>query len=333
MTRPDCATTTPADLIADALRDTDEVIAVTGATGWLGAVALDLIFAAFGDEAPARVTGYASSRRDQIVADGRTVRIRPLVELPDQVPAPTTLLHFAFLTRTKITALGLDRYTSQNIDITTTVLRAISVHRPRRVVLASSGAVYAPAGGFVSDLRSDPYGTLKRLDELALQAAARDVGGVCVIPRIFSVAGGRSTEPRLYALGDMIAMAKNGGPIEVRARRPVVRSYSGADEIVSLALWAALSGRDTVFDTGGPAVEIGDLARLVAQVHGLNDDHVHRVWDPDATPDRYVGDSQAMAGLAAEARLTLRTLPTLVREMSGSLSEATTTSPADRRHS
>ena len=76
----------PVDLVADALRGTDEIVAVTGATGWFGAVALDLLYEALGDQAPARVVGYASSAREVVVSDGRTVTVRPLVDLVSQDP-------------------------------------------------------------------------------------------------------------------------------------------------------------------------------------------------------------------------------------------------------
>jgi len=312
----------PVDLIADALRDTDEIVAVTGATGWLGAVALDLLYEALGDQAAARVVGYASYERKVAVSDGRTVTVRPLVDLVSQDPAPTTLLHFAFLTRDKVAALGLDAYTSQNVAITATVLDAIAKHKPRHVVVTSSGAVHSSTGRPVPDLRADPYGTLKHLDELAFRAATRGVGGVCVIPRVFSVAGAHMTKPGLFALGSMIEMATGGGPIEVHAQGPVFRSYCGVDEVVALALWLALSGREAVFDTCGTAVEIGDLARLVAQVHGLDVDVVRRIWDPAVVPDRYVGDGRLMEELAAEAGLSLRSLPNLIRQTSEWLSAA-----------
>jgi UDP-glucuronate decarboxylase len=305
-----------ADLVADALRGTDEFIAVTGATGWFGAVALDLLYEVLGDQAAARVVGYASSAREVVVSDGRTVMVRPLVDLVSQDPPPTTLLHFAFLTRDKVGALGVDAYTSQNVAITARVLDAIAKHKPGHVVVASSGAVHSPTGQLVSDLRSDPYGTLKHVDELAFRAATKDAGGVCVIPRVFNVAGARMTKPGLYALGSMIEMATVGGPIEVRARGPVFRSYCGVDEVVALALWAALCGRDVVFDSCGTAVEIGDLAHLVAQVHGLDVGVIRRTWDPDVATDRYVGDGRHMEELAAEAGLSLRGLPDLVRETS-----------------
>ena len=306
----------PADLVADALRGTDEVVAVTGATGWFGAVALDLLYEALGDQAPDRVVGYASSNREVTCLDGRALTVRPLGDLVSQDPPPTTLLHFAFLTRDKVAALGIDAYTSQNVAITATVLDAIAKHKPRHVVVASSGAVHSSTGRLVSDLRSDPYGTLKHIDELAFRAATQDAGGACVIPRVFSVAGAHMTKPGLYALGSMIEMAAKGGPIEVRARGPVFRSYCGVDEVVALSLWAALSGHEAVFDTCGTAVEMGDLARLVAKAHGLDDYAVRRTWDPDEVPDRYVGEGRMMQALAAESGLSLSPLSVLIRQTS-----------------
>jgi nucleoside-diphosphate-sugar epimerase len=315
----------PADLVAETLRGTDEIIAVTGATGWFGSVALDLLYGALGDSAADRVVAYASSGRAVTLSDGQSVMVRPMVELITQDPAPTTLVHCAFLTRDKLGALGRNAYTARNVAISGTVVGAIARHQPRHVVSFSSGAVYSrtsesagadsPAA-LVSDVRADPYGALKALDELVFRAATRDAGGNCVLPRVFSVAGPRMTKPGLYALGSMIEMAAAGGPIEVRSRGPVFRSYCGVDEVVALALWAALRGRDLVFDTSGTVVEIGELARLVARLHGLESDLVRRTWDPDVIADRYVGDGAQMDALATAAGLDLQPLSGLVRETS-----------------
>jgi nucleoside-diphosphate-sugar epimerase len=315
----------PAELIADALRGTDEVVAVTGATGWFGSVALELLYGALGSSAADRVVAYASSARQLKLSDGTSVSVRPLADLLTQDPPPTTLLHFAYLTRDKLGALGRNAYTARNVAITATVAGAIARHRPRHVVSLSSGAVYSdtsasgapPAdAALVSDVRADPYGALKALDELVFRAATHDAGGVCVIPRVFNVAGPRMTKPGLYALGSMIEMAAAGGPLQVRSRGPVFRSYCGVDEVVALALWAALRGRDLVFDTSGTVVEIGELARVVARLHGLGSDDVRRTWDPHVTADHYVGDGGQMDALAVAAGLDLRPLSELVRETS-----------------
>jgi nucleoside-diphosphate-sugar epimerase len=302
---------TPGELVAQCLTGRG-VIAVTGATGWFGATALDLLYAALGDSAPERVVGYASAARDVTVADGRVVRVRPLSELGAQSPAPETVLHFAYLTRDRVEDLGVDAYSRRNIAISATVLDAIARHRPRHVVMASSGAVYGPGPRLVADVDNDPYGTLKHLDELAFRSACADVGASCVIPRVFSVAGPRMTKPDKYALGSMIAMAERGGPIEVRAAAPVHRSYCGVDEVVALALWAAVQGRDLTLDSGGTVVEVGELAEVVADVLGLGPGSVARAWDPSGPANTYVGDGARMSELADEAGLDLRSLPELV---------------------
>jgi hypothetical protein len=71
----------------------------------------------------------------------------------------------------------------------------------------------------------------------------------------------------------------------------------------------------------------------VAQVHGLDVDVVRRTWDPDGIPDRYVGDGGLMQELAAEAGLSIRPLPALVRETSAWLTSGWTkheTHPRER---
>ena len=310
---------TPAALLAHTLGGRRDVIAVTGATGWFGSVAMDLLYAALGGEAPDRVVGYATRYRQLVVADGRTARIRPLGDLVDAPTSPSMLLHFAFLPRDRIAELGVDAYVSQSITMTTTVLDAIAVHRPRQVVVSSSGAARPLTGNTLAVLPHHPYGTLKRLDELALRAATHEVGGCCVIPRVFSVGGSRIARPDVFALAGMIGMARAGGPIDVRARGPAYRTYCGVDEIVALSIWAAVSGHDTTFDTCGTVVEMGELAHVVAQEHGLAPDAVHRTWDAGAPADRYVGDGRVMESLAARAMLHLRPLDVLVRASSASV--------------
>jgi nucleoside-diphosphate-sugar epimerase len=67
-------------------------------------------------------------------------------------------------------------------------------------------------------------------------------------------------------------------------------------------------------------VEVGELAAVVAEVHGLDANVVRRTWDREVAADRYVGDGRLMEELAQEAGLTMRSLPDLVRETSDWLS-------------
>lgn len=310
---------TPADALRPLL-DGSERFAVTGATGWFGRTALDLLDELLGDDAAGRVTAYASTAREVATRRGRLVHVRPLAELPRQSPGPTHLLHFAFLTRDQVRTQGPEAYVHRNVAITMTVLEAIARARPAGLVLTSSGAVYGPDRTPTTDLAANPYGALKHLDELALTAAVGAVGGTAAVARVFSVGGAGITKPELYALGSLISMAQRGGPLQVLATCPVVRSYAAVDEVVALSLWSVLRGQPVVFDSGGDAVEVEDLARVVAHAHGLPASAVQRRFDPAAPEDRYVGDPTVWTSLAASAGLSPRPLSALVEETSSWMS-------------
>ncbi|HEY3548217.1 MAG TPA: NAD(P)-dependent oxidoreductase [Propionicimonas sp.] len=297
------------DVVRDALSGFDGTVAITGATGWLGCVALDLLYGALGEAAPEHVVGYASSSRHVTVADGRVAPVLPLAALPEQDPVPAAVLHFAFLTPDRLAAMGPADYAARNRAITGTVVTAVHAHRPAWLVVASSGAVYGAAGAS----GAHPYVDLKREAEQLLQATAAEVGTACVVPRIFSLAGPRLPRGGMYALGDMLEMAAAGGPITIRAGHEVHRAYSGADEVVALAVSAAARGQSLVFDTSGEDVELGDLAARVARAYGLGGDAVRRGPVDGRGADVYVGEGGAMRALADEAGLTLSSLDDLIR--------------------
>jgi nucleoside-diphosphate-sugar epimerase len=295
----------------------DERIAVTGATGWLGSSALELLDRVLGPtEAAIRVTAYASSERAGRTRSGRSVDIHRLADLPQQSPAPTHVLHFAYLTRDRLADHPVDEFVAANLAITAVVLEAVASHRPRGIVFASSGAVYNHDRSLTTDLRGNAYGTMKHIDELALRAAAGDVGAAVVIPRIFSLAGAGMTKPDLYALGSLITMARSDGRLLVRSGSPLVRSYVGVDDVVNLSIWLALRGQPAVFDTAGHVVEIADLASLVADLYGLDASSIDRspaTGDPD---DIYVGDPTDWTRLTSLAGIEEAPLDELVRQTS-----------------
>ena len=299
-----------AELLATSLTRTDRV-AITGASGWFGTTALDLLLDAWEGDAPGRIVGYAGSERVVVLPSGRTVLLKALPDLLTD-PAPTVLLHFAYLTRDRVADLGVAEYTGRNVAISSLVLAAVRRHRPRIVVTASSGAGHEADGGLAHDLAANPYGTLKVLDELAFAQASLEAGAGWSIPRVFSVAGPGMSRPENYALGSMIAQARAGGPVQITSERPVLRTYCGVDEVVALSLWAAGNGRCGVFDTGGHVVEMADLATTVADVIGDGCVVSRPVFDPEGPADRYVGDPSTYAALLHDSGLTAAPLPDLV---------------------
>jgi nucleoside-diphosphate-sugar epimerase len=185
------------------------------------------------------------------------------------------------------------------------VLEAVRRQRPRALFYASSGAAYGEGS-----LEENPYAVLKRRDERALRAAMREVGGRVAVARVFNVAGPWMTKPDGFALGSLIGQVQAGGPVEVRARHAVRRSYVDVEDLAMLAVALADAGPDeAVFDTAGDVVvEVGELASRVAAVLGRDDVEIVRTLDPDAPGDEYVGDGTRMHALAAELGVRLRSL-------------------------
>lgn len=294
-----------------------ERFAVTGASGWLGRTALELLAGALGPEDFRRqVTGFASRDRTLTLCDGTVAELHGFHRLADLNPPPTHLLHFAFVMRNRVVAMGVPAYGQANLAILSSVVDAITRFRPRGVFCTSSGAVYEADGSFVADIETDPYGTLKRLEELAIRRVAADIGGRSIVTRVFSLGGAYMTRPEQYALGNFVLQALAGGPIEIRARGRVERSYCSAADVVAVALACLLSDgpADLIFDSAGEAVEMGELAGHVRDTLQLSDMAIERAWDPAAAPDRYVGDGTQMCALAARHGIRMQTLTEQIQE-------------------
>jgi UDP-glucuronate decarboxylase len=265
--------------------------AVTGASGWLGRAALELLTAR-----GAEVVGFASRAR---TVDGH--ELRPLADLPG-VPHDV-LLHYGYATRDRAQEMSVIDYVTANVTVTEIVLEALRRQRPRAMFYSSSGAA-AQAG----TLAENPYAVLKRHDELIFRSAVRDIGGRCAVARVFNVGGPWMS--KAFALASLIEQVIAGGPVVVQAPHPVRRSYVDVEDLAALAVALAEGGpAEVMFDTAGhEVVELGDLAARVTRVMGHADMPVDRSWDPAAPADDYVGDGELMHALAAEHGVALRGL-------------------------
>jgi len=298
------------------LSEGDERIAITGATGWLGRVTIDLLRDALGaDGLRRRVSAYASRAREEA-----GVRVRPLSELGAGDAAHDVILHYAFLTRERVDEQGLDGYVADNLEITLHVLRALAAGGVRGLFYTSSGAVYGPDGRPETDLRANPYGALKHIDELAFAAACRASGAGCAVARVFNVSGPHMVKPRLFALGDLVLCAQAGEPLVVRARNPVRRSFVAAADVAALGLSLALAGDDACFDTAGErVVEMGELAEVVRAEVGGDTLAIERDYDPHGPAHEYVGRAGEMRALADRYGVRMAALEQQIRDTADGL--------------
>lgn len=272
---------------------------VTGATGWLGRVALERLTAA---GVPCH--GYASREQGDI-------RALDTLGAPPAGDGPVVLLHFAFLSRARLAMLGHDGYVAANTAISSRVLDWVAAERPAAILLASSGA--AAAG---LPLAEDPYGAQKRLDELAFAQAGRQIGARLRIVRVYNVTGPHMTTPEEYALGALILAALRSDPLRIRARGRVVRSFVAIGDLIDLAVaeLIAMDGpQQLTFDTAGETVEIGALAEAVVATLGVSSG-IERDIDPGAPDNVYVGDREKMTQLLARHGLSLTPLAEQIRQ-------------------
>jgi nucleoside-diphosphate-sugar epimerase len=289
--------------VSEALLRSDRRIVVTGAGGWLGLATLDGLARALGSQFEHRVVAFGSTARVLTLRDGTKIEQRPLGELAHLAPTPTWVLHFAFLTKDRAEAMDEAAYRSANANIRTTVLANLYSLMAEGVFVASSGAAYKiqdPSASSAMRL----YGELKAQDEEAFAEWGMRTHKRIVIARIFNVTGPYINKHQAYALASFILDGLAGRPIEVRAAKRVMRGYVAIDELMSLALAMLASKASGVdrFDSGGEALELGDVAGVVAaQFPGLE---VKRAAILDANDDNYYGDAQSYARSLAMHGLT-----------------------------
>jgi UDP-glucuronate decarboxylase len=289
-------------LLGRRLADSDLDIVVTGAGGWIGRAVLEMVDAAFGDSLPVRVHVFGSTRRTLQLASGRRVVSHPLGDLRDLRFGPHLLVHLAFLTREHAVAQSVASYVASNEDISSVVLDHARRSPVEAVFLPSSGAVYAADGVAVADLETNPYGALKLRDESRF-ADVSPAADRAAIVRVFNLAGPFINKGSIYALASIISDLERGGPIQLRADHPVIRSYVHVRDLVELAFAVMLGqtpGPGVPFDTAGDReIEIGDLASLTAAMLGVPDTRIDRPEIAGDNPaDRYVGDGTLLGELA-----------------------------------
>jgi nucleoside-diphosphate-sugar epimerase len=276
---------------ATRLREGPWRVVVVGAGGWLGLATLELLHGVFGEHFPERVKSFGSGARVLALRGGVKVRQEPLSRLADLPASPTLVLHLAFLTQEKAKAMPPADYIAANRSISATVLQALDGLGAAGVFVPSSGAVYMVDRPDAQDSMR-LYGRLKLEDEAIFSGWSQERHRRAVIARVFNLSGPYINKQSSYALACFIADALAGRPIEIRATRPVLRSYVAISELMSVVFGALTDGGTgpTLFDTAGDDVlEMSDIAAVVER--SLNAGQgVRRPPLTESESDRYTGD-------------------------------------------
>ncbi len=295
--------------IAAALHEPDRCVVVTGGSGWLGRAALEILDGVYGADLPYRVTVFGSTGRMLMLRSGRTIESRAFAEMATVKPADPIILHFAYLTRGYAAAMPPDAYVAINRSLSSAVAALARRCGARGLFLPSSGAVYGRGRTLDHDLIANPYGALKLEDEGRFADLAARCGFPLVAIRIFNMSGPFMNHARHYALGSILCDLGATRRVTIHADHPVIRAFAHVGDVLMLGLSLLLGGKGAgPLDTGGEAIEIGDLARRAARLLGVGEPDIGRPPFAEGMPDVYVGDGRRLAALAAAAAIRLRTL-------------------------
>lgn len=281
------------------------MLAITGATGWVGRTAVQELRRLLPPTLFAQRVRLFASRRGTLSLGCASHAVQPLQELPElaAVEPLAAVLHTAFLTRDRLQTCGLAAYVETNRWITQQVAQSLALAPAARAVVISSGAAAAgsPTSAEPSQLERDPYGVLKREEERILAGTAP-----CLVMRIYALSGRFIRNPHRFALGDFLLTALRGEPIHIQASAPVLRSYGHAGDITALA-WRWLLAEPGSAEPGSgceplAAVSLGldllSLAQRITELYQLPP--VQAAIDPHAPPNSYLADpSPFLAALAA----------------------------------
>jgi nucleoside-diphosphate-sugar epimerase len=239
------------------------------------------------------------------------------------VPRCDYVLHFGYLTRNRVQDMGAAQFVAANLELTTGIVRLLDTWVPKGLFYSSSGAVYEPDGSYSHDLGANPYGVLKRLDELAFLELCRECQARCLVARVFSVAGPYITKPELYALGSFLRQARADARISIKSPRLVYRSYAAVTDIVASGiahLVCDTADRELVLDTGGLCIELEQLAREVRSALGRTEIVIEREpLDVSLPPDIYCGAGADFEAALTRYEIPMTSLGLMIRQTAASL--------------
>lgn len=206
---------------------------------------------------------------------------------------PDLVIDFAFLTKNFAKVWGVDRYNQMNKEISERLIRIAKFDSVRCVVSASSGAAIQPKVDESLGSTDDSYGDQKKVNETELQKISEWRGIAVSIARAWSVTGGFVRRPEMYAFSDFIQSVQSKNAIAINSSHPVFRRYCAVEDLLALSTAEVLGNNFTVVESGGPLLELRELASLVASQVGNQATMVHAPDQDSSAGDHYYSDGQS----------------------------------------
>lgn len=258
---------------------------VVGASGWFGQTATEMLEIL---KIPTLLIG-SHSREVDIAGVKKDIQVWNFEKVVDF--EPTVIIDCAFLTREMVGSVGIDNYIEVNRRLVQQIVDLKHLASLRLVVSFSSGAaeIFRSTNPQKS-IQDDPYGFLKVEQEAVLQSEFEASGADLVIARVWNTSGSLVTKVNGFALSDLVDQALKGH-MKVSSNFMVWRRYCMIEEVIAVALNGP-QGSERVFDTGGPLIEIRDLALLIQELVNPNAT-LELPADSDGIPSKYFSDGES----------------------------------------
>jgi nucleoside-diphosphate-sugar epimerase len=242
--------------------NSNELIVISGGTGWIGRSLVEEIIAT--RYCPIDQIVLISSQAKNIEISNKIMQTKTWENLVLKAPVHI-YFDLAFQTQEKLTVLGKKKYTEENKKIIENSVKFITLYKPKSTFLASSGAVYG-TNYLSTPTPVSTYGDLKYLQELQISKVTEDQNLNLLISRIFNISGGNINKFETFAITQMIKSAIDHKYIKVFADHQVFRRYADIGQLTRLVLQLLKSDFNGVFDSGGPLIEMRELADRIKKV-------------------------------------------------------------------
>jgi len=236
------------ELAQRALGPNDRVL-VLGATGWFGTVTVDIAL-----EAGAKVLAISGSARPYEI-EHRVIQTHDWSEDLISEFNPTVVVDAAFLTREKLTPGKEAEYFDSNRSLMAKAYSCYQLPSLRAFIGFSSGAAITEP--------DKPYGGLKLEYEKSLKSLAEKHSVNTVVARAWSVSGPFVTKTNGFAFSDFVDQALRTRTIRIQSSGLVYRRYCSVQDFIALCLAVSHKTPFAIIDSGGPLVELGELAQTV----------------------------------------------------------------------
>ncbi|MDA4127761.1 MAG: NAD-dependent epimerase/dehydratase family protein [Thaumarchaeota archaeon] len=180
-----------------------------------------------------------------------------------------------------------------NVDGTLNVLKACVKNKVKRLLFASTAAVYGvsrpPLKEDLVPIALSPYAASKIAGEAHCRAFSESYGLETVVLRLFNVYGPRSTGPYAGVMVKFAEAIKRGSPVVVFGDGKQTRDFVHVDDVVNAIVLAMRSdkAKGGIFNIGsGRSTTINHLAKLFLNPSGIdNESLLHK--EPRKSEVRY----------------------------------------------